>query len=281
MSQRKKIRHKQEKSTSKTEYTEQHHDPVTTDEFATPKTPKNTNDTDRQEDEYWVWKWLKRLGIAAGIAYTIITYFMYLANNRAANAARESADTATRQLELTERPWVDANITINGPFSYNVNGALLNVLITIHNSGNSPAFNATIEPRLMMTFGGQDPWKVRNEVCQDTARQVTKFGLGTSLFPNRDFQSPQSVQLGKADIESAQKLWQGHLGNQIVDPHLVVCIAYRPTFNANSVYMTGYVIEVTRIDPVTNLRVNNFPIGKEIDAAHLSLRCELSCIVAN
>ena len=39
-----------------------------------------------------------------------------------AGAAKSSAELSAQELELSERPWVDALMTIDGPFEFNVNG---------------------------------------------------------------------------------------------------------------------------------------------------------------
>jgi hypothetical protein len=199
----------------------------------------------------------------------------------AADAAKSSADTAVRELELSERPWVDADVRINGPFAFDVNGANLSVLITIRNTGHSPAFNTTINPRLMILFGGPDPFQLRNEVCRDAIREVSTSGFGISLFPNANFQSPTKVGFGKEEIEKAGQGFGANLRGAIVGPRLIVCIAYRPTFNNTSVYTTGYIFDVSRIDTITNLQRIDFPIGEEVDANHLRLQFGLGAIVAN
>lgn len=57
------------------------------------------------------------------------------ASVKAANAATSAAKTSASQLELTERPWLSADITLNGPLSYNVNGANIPVIISLKIAG--------------------------------------------------------------------------------------------------------------------------------------------------
>jgi hypothetical protein len=42
-----------------------------------PEIPENSNDSDDGGQESIVWKWLKRVGLVAGIGYAIVTYCMY------------------------------------------------------------------------------------------------------------------------------------------------------------------------------------------------------------
>ena len=52
---------------------------------------------------------------------------------------RASAETAKTQLELEERPWVDARITLDGPLTFDVNGANIPLRFDLRNTGRSPA----------------------------------------------------------------------------------------------------------------------------------------------
>lgn len=212
------------------------------------------------------------MGLVVLIAYTTFAALQWCANKKAADAAKSAADTAARQLELAERPWVDADIRINGPFAFNVNGASLNVLITTRNTGNSPAFNTTSNERLMFISGGADPFQLRSEVCKGAVSQATTMGFGVSLFPNTDSQTPTTVGLPKEEIEKAGK-------GQIVGMKLIVCLAYRPTFNNTSVYTTSYIFDISRIEK--GLPRADFPVGQEISADQLRLQLGPGSIIAN
>src|SRR4051794_13614432 len=46
------------------------------------------------------------IGLVVLIVYAVFTGFMYYANQESADAAKRSAVTAARELELSERPWM-------------------------------------------------------------------------------------------------------------------------------------------------------------------------------
>src|SRR5450631_831484 len=75
--------------------------------------------TYKTENNWWD-KTKPFLEIAAAILlaiYTGYTIKMYYANKQAAEAAKSAADSARLQLELSERPWVHAQISIGGPLT--------------------------------------------------------------------------------------------------------------------------------------------------------------------
>ena len=224
--------------------------------------------------------WTEKGTIAVAILLLSANIFMAVANWGAARAATSAANTAAGQLELSERPWVDAQVSIDGPLTYNVNGANLHVLINMRNTGHSPALNTEISPKLLTTFGGQEPMKIREQLCADASRVSNTMPLGTTLFPDVQFPYHLTVTLSEKEIKDAQELWKGKLGNNAIGLNLVFCIAYRPTF-AKATYQTGYILDVINVDKKTNLPNITFPWGEEIDPDHLRIRLGIGSIVAN
>jgi len=206
------------------------------------------------------------------IAYTIK---MYSANQKAADAAASSADASAKELELSERPWVDSAVGINGPFAFDVNGAHLNVLITTRNTGHTPALNTTVSPYAMIEFGGPNPYQFRDQKCREVVQIVRTSKSGVSLFPGTTIPYPTTVDLSKEDIEKASKQGKG----QISFLKLIVCIAYQPAFG-DKLYTTGYIFDVSRFDE-KNLPRIDFSVGQDIDAVHLRLQLGPDSIVAN
>jgi hypothetical protein len=183
----------------------------------------------------------------------------------AANAADQQSQTSARQLEASQRPWVDADVQIGGPLFYNVNGANFTFVFNLRNSGPTPAFNTIVEPRMAVVFSDdRDPVEVRNELCSDARKQVKSSPLGVTLFPNVRFPNQQTVTIENQRMTAKTKTLEG-----IIDgPVLVSCIAYRSTFNATSVYTTSYIYRIRRINQ-NGVPVIVFPIGQDICADDL------------
>lgn len=232
----------------------------------------------KTEKHWWhdkVKPFVEMAGILLLGVYIAYTVKMYSANQKAADAAARAADASAKELELSERPWVDAAVGINGPFSFDVNGAHLNVLITARNTGHTPALSTTVSPYAMIEFGGPNPHQFRDQKCRDVAQMVGTSRSGASLFPGTTIPYPTTVDLSKEDLEKASKQVKG----QISFLKLIVCIAYQPAF-ADKLYTTGYIFDVSRVDE-KNLPRIDFAVGQDVDAVHLRLQLGPDSVVAN
>jgi hypothetical protein len=222
-------------------------------------------------------RWVELAGVILLAVYTGFTIAMYFANKRSADAATHTAAIAARQLELSERPWVDAQISLNGPLTYNVNGPVIPLRIVLRNSGHSPAFATNIHPFPALGFR-RDAAEYRDRVCQDASRTARQWpGFGITLFPGTNFVQDENIQVGKEDIERNNRETPGH----ILGVSAVICIGYRPAFNSSSVYTTSYIVDLYRLDAARRPGIV-FKIGENVDSEHLSLRLHpVQAVVGN
>jgi hypothetical protein len=191
-----------------------------------------------------------------------------------ATETKHNADTAAKELEMSERPWLDANITPDGPFEFNVNGASIHVRILVRNSGHSPAqFN--INPVALFGAKASKASEYRNQACADSTRILTTMpNFGMTLFLNYPFEQQMSVGIAKEEIENGKgsKEFPGsNFGDVMLSPALVVCIAYRPAFNSTSVYHTAYIVDLFQHDPQYGIS-SLFKIGEDVDQKNLTFR---------
>jgi hypothetical protein len=217
---------------------------------------------------------LELLGLIVLCIYAAYTIKIYCANKKAADAAKSAADTAASQLELAERPWIDANISIDGPFEFNVNGANVHLKFTLRNTGHSPAQSINIYPLLLIGKKIAKATAYRDQACKESTRVSTTMPqFGMVLFPNAPFEQQYSFGVGKEEIEQekASKEFPGSkFGEVILGPTVVICLAYRPTFNRTSVYHTAYIVDLFKRTPMGISPL--FKIGENVDQKQLFLR---------
>jgi hypothetical protein len=195
------------------------------------------------------------------------------ANLDTAAAAKASADTAVKELELSERPWVDASFSLDGPLSFNVNGANITLKIDLRNTGHSPALSTTISPLTLIGRNGNNAASYREKVCQDATRMVSTFPrFGVALFPNITLEQKETVTFNSQDIADIPKdQFASHFPGNIISPAVVLCIGYRPTFTATSIYHTAYILDVFKRQ-ADGTPSDKFKIGEDVDNTHLFLR---------
>lgn len=179
---------------------------------------------------------LECAGFVVLCLYAGFTIAMYFVNRDAANAAKESADaaksaadTAAKQFETSERPWVDADIRLDGPLSFNVNGANLPLVFQLQNTGHSAALAVQIAVRPQAGFlQSADPSEYRDKVCQEATREVIQVPhFGMSLFPNHSFTQHERILFGNVDITKAISKSRGASPDEFEAPAIVFCIGYR------------------------------------------------------
>lgn len=225
---------------------------------------------------------LETLGFIVLAVYAGYTIAMYYANRDAANAATNAANTSARQLELTERPWIDAQIRLDGPLTFNVNGANVPIIFELMNSGHTPALTIANEVRMVAGFGfAPDPSAYRDAECIEATESVLQRPhFGFSLFPTRPHVDREVILLGNSQIADAERNSPLHKG-KIMMPAIVACIGYRSTFNNTTVYHTSYIIDLLKLDPVHGT-TPVFAIGEDIPQNQLRIQLHpITSIVAD
>ena len=207
--------------------------------------------------------------------YAVFTALIYCATKKAADAAKSAADTASKQLELAERPWVDTAIAIDGPLVWNVNGMNVTVKVATRNIGNSPALSVFSSPLLLVGANAENASNYRAHVCENADNATRHGDLGVALFPNGSpVERQYSTSIGNNEIEQqkASKEFPGsNFGKVVLSPTLVICTTYRPTFNSKTVYHTAYIVDLFKINSAAGI-VPAFNIGEDVDKSQLSLR---------
>ena len=223
------------------------------------------------------------IGIVLLAIYTAYTIKMYCANKKSADAAKSAADTAVSQLELAERPWLNASFDISGPFDWDVNGANIRLVWHIVNSGHSPALKTVVEAYPVdsnFVDGDENPIASRDLACQSATGMIQKFPYyGIAIFPN----SPPVTQGAKVTISNQDIAKHHGKGSQtpgiISGPSVVVCIGYKSSFSPK-VYHTSYIFSLIYADATTNLPRDDFKVGDNIPAVRLKLRPDFQNPVA-
>lgn len=160
-----------------------------------------------------------------GIAYTLFAGLQWSEMRNATTAATRAANTAARQLELTERPWVFVKgAKVVSPLTFDKDGAHVTFEVVVRNSGLSPAVNVEIEPRLYLLSKSKN--NSIDALC-DAASYVGEALHGMMLPPDTDSQ-PKMITVGLGTQELAADPGYRHSGILAITPF--ICVLYRPSF---------------------------------------------------
>jgi len=133
-------------------------------------------------------------GLVVLIIYTAFTGFIAWetkeatkATKIAADAATKAANTAQTQLEMSERPWVKAEIVSVGPITYDDQKRMkIQFAIKIKNIGHSPAINVNIFTTIKDRMFPSDPIEQQEKLCAGAKTIKPDQHWGRTLFPETD-----------------------------------------------------------------------------------------------
>lgn len=180
----------------------------------------------------------------AVVWYACINSKMLDKMKESTGAATASSNTAQKQLEMTERPWISVKMTISSPFVFDVNGAHVGLKVAIKNIGHSPAVRIWPDAELVIMPPNQtnELTTERNRFCAQTKVPQEKLPqIGDTLFPDEPDEQEWELHMKRVDIERASNREGG-----FIMPVIIACVPYHSTFN-ESTYLTAKIREVVWI----------------------------------
>jgi hypothetical protein len=193
-----------------------------------------------------------------------------------ADAAIRQSENAERALIAANRPWVTADISVNGPIVYNVNGVNFTLNFRLKNIGHSPALNVWAEPKVIAPAPGIyqtfDPRaELQKVIATLKARPPIPNPLGFAIFPGDVIDQPITVSINPDELKQiTQKV-------DFIMPTIIGAIDYRHGFDTKA-HETGFIIDIRRADsprPISTTKNRSpaaiFPDEGDIPAADVRL----------
>lgn len=186
------------------------------------------------------------VGAVLLLFYAWLTYGMYCANKKAAEAAQSAAKIAAQQLELTERPWVRIDLKIGGPLVIDRNGVNFVLQAVTKTTGNSPA-SVIMESKMYVNYAW--PATLMNEKRDGFCEDLKKRALINQKYLKTVFPGTEELavyqHLSVSDSELKRALQDNTTGR--IMPLIVTCAIYQSTFN-DKLYETAYSSMVMSIE---------------------------------
>ncbi len=159
---------------------------------------------------------------------------------------------AEATLIASNRPWLDLDISISGPLTFDQEGAHLPIVVSTQNVGHSPAVRVSDSQEFVQSLlsTNPQPWQELKKVCDQAAGQsaqslnrgltVTIFGGKPQLRQIRMNMGPQELSKSLRDIFPDMKEIP-----PTIDAQVIWCVGYRGDFETTT-HRTGYIWEVRR-----------------------------------
>ena len=171
----------------------------------------------------------------------------------AAEAAKQQAQTAAEQLELSERPWLDAHVSVDSSLYYNPNGANLTLKVSLLDSGLTPAIEVAVYAKFFPeTFDKKQRDLEKAQVCGRAADSAID---DTTAFPSNPIIKHIHIRLAEEDVQKHS------ISGFIYPQQIVFCVAYSSAV-ARSKYTSSHVYDFYRVE-AQQLGRFSFLVNKE------------------
>jgi hypothetical protein len=179
----------------------------------------------------------------------------------AAGASASQATTSENQLLLSERPWISSIAEIDGPLTFDINGASIKLRFTLHNNGLTPATNVrTFVKFLPIGHQGNDLDQALKDVCHDAGSDL-KFSQQT-IFPATNGIQHRKFRLSEDELTKA-------FSGGTFSANVISCTAYKSTVGKQDTYAEGQVYELRRKSH--DLMTPPIQVGKDVPVDDLNL----------
>ncbi len=204
-------------------------------------------------------------GIMIALGLLILNLVQVRATQQAANAAKSTAETTARQLELSQRPWISIDTFVVSPLTFTAGGAAqVTLKFAVRNAGSTPAKGLSVQPEMYIASrDNPDPVMERSRVCEENRRRGA--GAQGTLFPKDEFTKFMTFYGDAKDIANESN----RTGS--FSPAVIVCANYRSTFDDRSGYTTGIIYYLRRIDPSHPGIYSRMKNGVEVPQEFLAL----------
>jgi hypothetical protein len=245
--------------------------------------------------------WVNFLTLLFVAAYTVITFVQWRSNHifnkkqlRSINSQltemrssssqteqtirvlKKQANTARQQFEMSQRPWVSADIGI-GDLTWRDGEARFNLLITLRNTGHSPGLSVDISSVAIASFDPNEILAKQKEMAESRRHAPSK--LGTLVFPGDVIPMRHNIALSLDEINKLERNIREFYSNSSAIDHVPIAVLITIDYRfAGSVdhHQTGYTMNLFWHDPsqpsIPGLSV---PIGMNISARDLRLEDQI------
>jgi hypothetical protein len=223
---------------------------------------------------------LEAFGLFVLVIYAVATIAIWCANKKAADAAYNASVTASRQLEMADRPWLKEEVKSVSDFNFQNGTISWAVSINAQNVGHSVATETFPDARIIAIQGADlidAPRKKVTEICEGMPKRFHSVKAVPGLWNNSIFPSDShefrgvNIILSPKDME---EIFDGGTGiGKSVIPVLVGCLEYHyPT--SDRPHHTGfvYVLSHNEDSSIPESARAFFSVGKNIPKDNVVLR---------
>ncbi len=160
---------------------------------------------------------------------------------------KKTVTSTERQLELTHRPWISADVNIASDLTFDERGCVLMLNVGITNVGHSVAKHVGLWVQFVIS-SIDDVRSAHEALCAAIKQPTDSHDYGWMLFPNQAVTEKQRLVIARPEDIQRGLAKERLNGSNTIGLHLIGCIDYQSTFNPNKRHQTRFVYLVVRVD---------------------------------
>jgi hypothetical protein len=194
---------------------------------------------------------------------------IYIRQAKIMSTQAQIAKGQLAEMEIARRPWVTADVSLEGPLAIVNNIVAIPTLVVLRNVGQTPAIQTSFQGDAYAAPGQSNIAESRR-IC-DEADNVVRRGTTTnySVFPG-DKQTLPTHTVVEISPDRISALWSKTPGAKpAIDPLIITCVAYTE-YGRSQIHHTpmGFIIlrkmaRIRTIDmpiPLSDLILQRFPL---------------------
>lgn len=190
--------------------------------------------------------WIEIVLAAALVVVGVGQVYLYIRQAGIMNTQAQIAEGQLAVMKLEGRAWVsiDAPPSFGAPLAYDVNGALITLLLTFNNYGHSPAQNVSTFFEAFPGLGCHTDAEclvIQKRVCGVAANSST----GLTVFPGEHPQLKEAQSISNDAIATDTAKMPAAF--KAMFPHIFLCITYNIA-ESDEIKRTPYAFDVIRTD---------------------------------
>jgi hypothetical protein len=194
-------------------------------------------------------RWSVRFALAAlviSLGAVMVTYLQLRSSDRAVTVAEQSRDDAVKQLEVSERPWLEPELTVTEPLEFTRDGGVtLKVTEKVTNIGHSIAVNVSNPFAIHLRYplvSWENARAEQKKLCGDAREHPETNPIGDNLFPQESESIELSATFTKEQVQAARLMNE----NAIIGFTVLGCADYVSSFSPSH-HQTGYVYDISKV----------------------------------
>jgi hypothetical protein len=172
--------------------------------------------------------WINIVGVVGVVLSLVFTGWAAIAASRSADAAVQSVALGHATLVASQRPWVYADVKVDGPIKFDASGMIATLKVTLRNTGRDPALHVWPELIICSSTHPLEPLVRQERRSIEVRTRPDTHPIGITLFPGQIRSISITATMPRAEVDAdAARMPAVQAIPQAISPIAIGFIDYR------------------------------------------------------